>query len=493
MRFIQNKIRTIIVGSILLGVFCSFSTDIHLKEHKPIEYRHVILDGSNPLGTLFKFNNAIYHIQVGIDLHGKMIIMPDGCELRFDGGYLYNGIIVLNNTLLTGSRIQIMCSCTGRLSNDYVDPVWFGADPYGKEDSTMPMQMAIDIASDSKCMNFKMPSGTFLISEPLKVYRNKNIEFHGNHNTIIKAMKPMEYMITASDRSRKQYISSRFHTFVLDGNRNRPIFNESIWSFTNASSMAKGGFSFPCGFIYTQIYDVFFSNIDGWAIDVVDTYGMDYHHLSFYYCENGMSLQNANGVSISNCEFTTIRGVASLFGWGHKISFHDNVMEKIGRSAILLGSGCGPVSITSNYFEACSIIGVSLSLNDKTILKDIHFDVGILGVSSSDIKDSQTVYPIGKGYPSQVIITGNDFQEKASSRSSLVFGSAMEFSEVSYNRSYDDNIVLGTILDSKTSLVRDTQIIGNTNYKKKNKLIGVSSFYEKKESDHKTLISIVER
>lgn len=458
----------------------------------PIEYRHITLNKRYRLSEQLTKDNTIYLVQNGFDLQGRTIIIPDNCELRFDGGYFTNGRVVFNNTLLSGNIIQLLCDCTGSLNNEYIDPVWFGADPKGKEDSTKSLQMAIDIASNSRCMNFKMPSGTFLISAPLIVYRHKNIEFHGSHNSVIKANKPMDYMITASDRNRRNYISSRFHTFVLDGNRKSPIFNEGKWTFTSTTSLAKGGFSFPCGFIYTQIYDIMFNNIDGWAFDVIDTYNIDYHNLSFYYCENGLALHNANGITVSNCEFTTIRGFGALIGWGHKISFRDNVMEKIGKAAIVIGNGAGPVSINSNYFEECSIGGIDLSLADSEIVKNLHFVIGVVGVNIESYKDKKNIYPIGKTNLSQVLVSGNDFQEKATDRTCLILGSALEFSTISNNRAYEDVVVLGTLIDSRTSLVKGTRVEDNTNYKKKKKLPGVGSLYVRKGANKSTIIDVKE-
>ena len=458
----------------------------------PQEYGRIVLNKKYSLKDQLKKENTIYIVQNGFDLKGSTITVPDNCELRFDGGYLSNGKVFFNNTLLSGSKIQMICDCTGTVSNEYVDPVWFGADPNGKDDSTKPMQMAIDIASNSRCMDFKMPSGVFLISKPLVVYRNKNIEFHGNHNSKIKANSPMDYMITSSDRSRRQYISSRFHTFILDGNRKSSIFNEKKWEFNNSTSLAKGGISFPCGFIYTQIYDILFTNIDGWAIKAIDTYSMDYHNLSYYYCENGICLYNANGVSITNCEFTTIRGFGALIGWGHQVSFRENVMEKIGKSAIVLGGGCGPVTINSNYFEACSINGLSITLADKNILKDIHCDIGVIGVDASEYENEKEYYPVGKNSLSQVLITGNDFQEAAKNNNCLILGCAVESSDISNNRAYEDVVVLGTIQDSKSSIVRDIRICDNINYKNKNKLPSFNSLYKKRGTNN-TLIGIREQ
>lgn len=87
--------------------------------------RKNLLEGINTLTqNMINKSNTIYIIQYDFIL-GENITVPDNCVLEFDGGSLSNGNIVFNNTKLIG-EIQILCSISGTVKNNYISPHYFG-------------------------------------------------------------------------------------------------------------------------------------------------------------------------------------------------------------------------------------------------------------------------------------------------------------------------------------------------------------------------------
>lgn len=79
--------------------------------------------------------NTIYIIQYDYDLNGQEIEIPENCVLKFQGGSLRNGIVILNGTSLMedGSRIFDNITLSGILNGD-LSCTMFGASPSSSKD-----------------------------------------------------------------------------------------------------------------------------------------------------------------------------------------------------------------------------------------------------------------------------------------------------------------------------------------------------------------------
>lgn len=62
----------------------------------------------------FNESNTIYLVRYGFDLNGQTIVLPTGCELRFEGGSFKNGSIDLNYAKVTGivGNLNEVFDCT---------------------------------------------------------------------------------------------------------------------------------------------------------------------------------------------------------------------------------------------------------------------------------------------------------------------------------------------------------------------------------------------
>ena len=113
--------------------------------------------------------NTIYEIQYDYDLDGATLTIPEGCTLHFDGGSIYNGTVVWNDTLLTGDVIMAdIAVAGGRLRNNEVYVDWFGTDGTGSVDDSYPILAAI--------ASLKKDGGTLIFGENKTYLHGDGIE-----------------------------------------------------------------------------------------------------------------------------------------------------------------------------------------------------------------------------------------------------------------------------------------------------------------------------
>lgn len=114
------------------------------KEYAPKDYsgmgrvylRKHYVNGVNTLTQhMMRKPNTIYIIQYDYCLAGQTIEVPENCVLKFQGGSLRNGIVILNGTSLMedGSRIFDNITLSGILNGD-LSCTMFGASPSSSKD-----------------------------------------------------------------------------------------------------------------------------------------------------------------------------------------------------------------------------------------------------------------------------------------------------------------------------------------------------------------------
>lgn len=68
--------------------------------------------------------NKTYHVKKKINLHGRVLELPDSCCIVYEKGCFYNGKVVFKNTTLKGS-ISFRCRTGGTIINDTIRISWF--------------------------------------------------------------------------------------------------------------------------------------------------------------------------------------------------------------------------------------------------------------------------------------------------------------------------------------------------------------------------------
>lgn len=131
----------------------------------PNELGYVILRPSDTLANQVTTVNTIYEVRYAFDLGGGTFTMPSGCVLKFIGGTIFNGTLVLNSTRLDGD-VKILCDMSGTMANRTLYSSW---------NNSVPLSVANAKALGSGiCVDM---SAT--LSAPLSFFGMKEVEIRG--------------------------------------------------------------------------------------------------------------------------------------------------------------------------------------------------------------------------------------------------------------------------------------------------------------------------
>lgn len=149
----------------------------------------IICDSSQPISKVLSGSNNTYIIQEKIDLDGKTILIGDNSILRFEGGCFANGQCLFNYTLIEGNAMFNNVLLRGKIRNEFVDFLWFGAKGDGVHDDTQAIQTAIDCcASLDNISTVSGRDGIYLVTKPINLSSNPKVSRH--NITIIGRTRP---------------------------------------------------------------------------------------------------------------------------------------------------------------------------------------------------------------------------------------------------------------------------------------------------------------
>jgi hypothetical protein len=127
--------------------------------------RRNIVSGYNVLSqNMLIDTNTIYIIQYDFDLKADSITIPDGCILKFIGGSIFNGGIVLNNTLIQLPKF-FNVNFSGTLGGMDVDAIGFGAEKTGAISCHTLLNQLIQILKYG--YSIKLKTGVYRVTEPI--------------------------------------------------------------------------------------------------------------------------------------------------------------------------------------------------------------------------------------------------------------------------------------------------------------------------------------
>ena len=96
---------------------------------------YVVLDSGQLFASQVATANCVYDIRYVFDLQGNVVVIPDGCVLRFCGGMLTNGTISSNDLTIQAPLTKIFNSVTfiGAFVNGMTFEIEWFVDNYENE------------------------------------------------------------------------------------------------------------------------------------------------------------------------------------------------------------------------------------------------------------------------------------------------------------------------------------------------------------------------
>ena len=147
--------------------------DLIIDENKALKFNdrstdygmgYVILRRNKTFAEQVTTENTIYEIRYDFDLDDDEVEIPEGSELRFNGGSVSNGTLVFDISNIISGNPKILCNVSGTLKK--ADITWFGA---VSGDTTGDIKTALEKAN-SVSSHIIIPKGDFYIKTAATAY-----------------------------------------------------------------------------------------------------------------------------------------------------------------------------------------------------------------------------------------------------------------------------------------------------------------------------------
>lgn len=112
---------------------------------------YLVLEKDKTFAEQVTAANTIYEIRYEFDLNNASVTIPAGCELKFNGGKIDNGTIVVSDTIVDARPVAGFGSgivVSGVFQNQAVFPEWFGAVGDGQTNDRDAIQKALDVSDN---------------------------------------------------------------------------------------------------------------------------------------------------------------------------------------------------------------------------------------------------------------------------------------------------------------------------------------------------------
>ncbi len=260
--------------------------------------------------------NTVYEIRYSYDLINSTITIPENCVLKFNGGFLSNGEIVGDNTLIYAKEVRCFSldsTLTGTWSNLSAYSIWFSIINDCVLDNTKEYVSGTNNGRGFKNLflfnEIHLAPGTYYVENALHCISGQHI--YGN-NAIIKYNNLNKYV-------------SFLNIGVNNYTQNVTIENLTIIGFRE-----KGTNEFNHGIDISKAENVRIINVtllnnlgDGISMGLLkaSTNGINYPvqvEVAFCNCENnyrqGMSIINGTSIYVHDSVFSNTNGTAPQAG-----------------------------------------------------------------------------------------------------------------------------------------------------------------------------------
>ena len=257
--------------------------------------------------------NTIFEIKDSFDLEGGSVTIPANCTLKFNGGKLVNGTIVGSQTKIVNSENYLIfqnVAISGTWKCDAVSMQWFDFDSTVGVDNKANFQNLIALTSNEIWNDVFFNSGNYYVSlvnldKLIDVKSNTNLHF-GNCKIICN---PHAAAHTTIVNVEAKHVNIDGGNFVgeIDGHLNQTgdEWNHCFKINENASDI--------------KIFGCKIEKFHGDGIDIIGSgNNVPPTNISIEMCvidnngRQGISLEECDNVTISNCRITNTSKIKSI-------------------------------------------------------------------------------------------------------------------------------------------------------------------------------------
>ena len=153
--------------------------------------------------------------------------IPQGCTVNFAGGCIKNGIVVFEETTLTGNISFKECHFKGRLTNTEFNVVSYGADKTRQKDNTTLINelVQLETSNNNKGKVIFFPAGEYRIDSPIILMTNYDqpVEIIGvGPGSVLIQYSDNNYIFKIYERQNIRDITLKYHKFQ-DNNQRKSI------------------------------------------------------------------------------------------------------------------------------------------------------------------------------------------------------------------------------------------------------------------------------
>lgn len=295
--------------------------------------------------------NYVFEIRDSFDLGDKEVKLSEGCILLFRGGFLNNGTIIGNKSLIEAPNYQIFgksCFLKGSYANTYLYADWFD-----------DLQLAIDLASQNTGV-IMLSAKQYELRESLHLYGRVSLIGCGNEEAAIDNKGTILYyngtdpvvQISGSKRDSRKNISIK--NLKIRGN------GENFHLGSNVGIYIGPQASF-CQFENLSLYAC--SN----GIELDNAWNLRFENINIYYCDNGFYLNNISKAPLTTTVFSTCVAYNCRVGFNFAGDMSSTTIESCATDGCNKGmvlSGCLGVTVSSFMFEKHSKYGLFIDSLD---------------------------------------------------------------------------------------------------------------------------------
>lgn len=146
--------------------------------------------------------HTIYEIKYDFDLRGGTVYVPKDCVLKFEGGHLYNGKLIFNNTIIVSNYKEVFSeiNVSGTLANQEVWLSWWKLG-YNKNINDAIIINQIIEAIDNCIFYYDIQKDIYVGSNNNDGKVEETVLLVGKKNLMV--IQPTEYYTILRGRSRK--------------------------------------------------------------------------------------------------------------------------------------------------------------------------------------------------------------------------------------------------------------------------------------------------